>query len=283
MGDPITGAIAGGVVNSVLNRGSRKKAGQIAGMILPENIRTGRSSYNTKSGVLKMDPSIRQGQNNVIKALRDRKRDVNRDFRATENDLMGIRDDIRGVRADYESNSGAFMESMLNPLRSEIARGRGELERSMSRRGMAGSSFANQQMTNFNVDSGRALTDATAQLENQRINTLGDFIGMDADIIKEGIRSREGRTRLMAELDQIIGGRFDQQFAQEMDMLSLPGQFTGATSEQAKIRANAAGIEREQLIKTAGDIISAIPSGGGGTGAGGSQMFDYTTMSNYGG
>ena len=258
MGGSILGSVASTVVGGALNKKSSKSAKKSAGMILPKNIRTGRSSYNTQSGEFVIDPTIRAGLDQSLKDIRSTRSMVADDYARTDAELTGLRGDIRSLRGDYESNSGAYTEAMLNPLRQAIASGRGELKRDLSRRGVAGSSFANQQMTNFDVDSGRALTDKSAEVENMRINALGDFIGMDADIIKEGIRSREGRARLTAELDNILAGRYDMMMGQEMDMLALPGGFTDAGIAKSRIHSNAEGVKNQFLIKGAGEIIGAI-------------------------
>ena len=254
----IATTVAPSIVGGVLNQGSKRSASKAAKMILPTNIRTGRSSYNTRTGRFKIDPSIRAGQDQNIKDLRGIQDMVGTDFDTTMGELAGIRGDIRSVRDQFDANADAYRESMLNPLRESIARREGELDQSLRRRDVAGSSFGEAMKTNFAIDSGRALTDATGQIENQRINQLGDFIGMDADIIKEGIRSREGRSRLIAELEQIIGGRYDQQMAQEMDLLGMPARFMSGGQAAAQIKSNAEGVDREFRIKETGNIIEGL-------------------------
>ena len=260
MASAILGSVASTVVGGALNRSGRKKSEEAAKMILPTNINTGRSNYNTKTGQFDIDPRILAGQTRFKKDIRKRRGMAMADNAETQAQLSGLRGDISGMRAEYEGNQSAYTEAMMNPLREQIARGEGQLTSGLQRRDIAGSSFGNQQLTNFTTDSGRALTDQRAVIENQRINTLGDFIGMDADIIKEGIRSRESRTRLMAELDAIIGGQFNTEMANEMDLLKLPSAFAGAGQAKAQMATNAAGVESEFLIKGAGDILSAVNS-----------------------
>jgi len=257
----IASSVASTVIGSALNRNSRKKSEDISRMILPETINTGVSSYNTKTGEFNFGEDIRAGQNQSITDLKNRRTQVSTDYATTMRELGGLRGQVAGLRSFYQGNQSAYAEAMMNPLRQQTAAAKGELERNLGRTKVRGS-FANQARANLAIDSGRAMSDQAAMIENQRINTLGDFIGMDADIIKEGIRSREGRTRLMAELDTIIGGRYDTMMANEMDILKLPSVFSDAGAAAAEIQSNAVGVETEALIKGAGDILSAIDTSG---------------------
>lgn len=102
------------------------------------------------NGAAKLDPTIR----NV--------------FTSGLGNLQGLFDQAGG-------NQGAFVQARVNPLMQQIAQGRGSLERDLGRRGVAGSSFGNQALSGFDMDSGRALGDARAMATNDAINQQGSL------------------------------------------------------------------------------------------------------------
>jgi hypothetical protein len=80
---------------------------------------------------------------------------------------------LQGLYDQAGGNQGAFIQARVNPLQAQIAQNRGALERSLSQRGVAGSSFGNQALTSFDMDAGRALGDARALATNDAINQQG--------------------------------------------------------------------------------------------------------------
>lgn len=77
---------------------------------------------------------------------------------------------LQGLYDQAGGNQGAFIQARVNPLEAQIAQNRGALERSISQRGLGGSSFGNQALTSFNMDAGRALGDARALATNEAMN-----------------------------------------------------------------------------------------------------------------
>lgn len=68
---------------------------------------------------------------------------------------------LRSLYGEATGNQNAFIQARVNPLQSRVERGRGSLKRSLGRRGVFGS-FGNQDLTNYDVDTQRALSDARA-------------------------------------------------------------------------------------------------------------------------
>lgn len=155
----------------------------------PTGIRTPFSSVN--QGLATMDPAIR-------------------------NTFLGNIANQQGLFNEAGGNQGAYIQARVNPLLQQVAQRRGELERSMGLRGVLGSSFGDQSMTNFDLDSQRALGDARALATN-------DAIGM-----------RSG-------LSQQIGAGGDQLFRSELGGLQLADQNIQNLLARAKIRSDIFG------------------------------------------
>lgn len=251
------------LINFGLSKFGSKKAGKIAGGIIPENIRTGRSTFNTATGVFDLDPSIRAGSERFETNIRGLRDPIDTAF---ETSSQGIRDlQVRStdIRAGFEGNQSEFREAQLAPLRETIATRKGELTRELGRTGVRGT-FAEQSKNILAFEGARKLRLAEAEIENQRINKLGDFLQIDATLLKEGLASETGRIALIAELESTLAGISSERFSQELSLLGLPATFIGGTSAAAKIRANAAGIEAQAGASLAGDIVGAFDGGGGG-------------------
>src|SRR5512139_1103742 len=93
------------------------------------NVGTFATPYSSlTNGRLSMDPSIRQLQDTGLNTFLGRNEE-------TRNRFLG--------------NESAFTRARVNPLREQAAARRGELQRSLGLRGVAGSSFGDQAINNF--------------------------------------------------------------------------------------------------------------------------------------
>ena len=161
------------------------------------------------------------------------------------------------MRARFEGSESEFREAQLSPLRETISRREGQLTRELGRTGVRGT-FAEQSKNILAFEGARKLRIAEAEIENQRINTLGNFLGIDADLLKQGLSGETGRVALMAELSKILGGISQTKFDQEFKLLGLPASFISGTQGRAQIEAGAAGLEAQAGATLAGDIIGSF-------------------------
>ena len=248
MGSAVVGSVVRSASGSAISRKGKKKQQSS----IPLNIRTGFSDFNTKTGVINIDPSIRQGQEDFKTALGGFRGDINESFDQFNTGLEGLQGRSDELRANFEGNQSAFRKASLAPLQERIAGARGELDRELGRSEVRGS-FANQQRTGFELDAGRDLSIREAEIENTRINKLGDFLGMDADLLKEGLASDTGRLKLLASLEQSLLGVSQERFDQELSLLGLPASFLSGTSRDAAAARSSAGVVGE----AAGDLVTA--------------------------
>ncbi|MCP5005380.1 MAG: hypothetical protein GY941_15805 [Planctomycetes bacterium] len=248
--------VGGAIINKVFAKSGEKKSKSNSQLILPDKINTGTSSYNTKSGEFDIDPTIRAGQEEFLTAGKGLKSSINKGFDKYNTGLGDLRDRSSDLRSSYEGNQSDYREAMLNPLREKIALREGELDRNLDRTNVRGS-FAQQSRDNLAIESGRALGDAEAQIENQRINKLGDFLGMDADILKSGLASDTGRAEMLFKLEQSLSGISTERFNQEMALLGLPGTLASGGAAKASMIANAQGVNAEADSKLVGSLLDA--------------------------
>ena len=261
--EQVAGGIAAGAVGNLLNRRGKKKQ-QSA---LPELIQTGNSTYNTKTGVASIDPSIRQGQQSFIDSINNEggfKSDVTSMFDTFDSGMKGVRDEFSTLRGEFEGNQSAFRKASLAPLRENIASASGKLDRELGRTGVRGS-FANQAKAGFDFDAGESLTNKEAEIENTRINRLGDFLGIDADLLKTGLTSEQGRAEMMLGLEESLKGISTERFNQEMKVLGLPAQMLQGTAANANASNAREGMFAQTMTNAFGDIIGGIGDSFGGS------------------
>ncbi len=168
---------------------------------------TGTYNYSTPyssvvNGVVTIDPSIRATQDQVL----------NRNSTGLNQYLT----DTDSLRSRFLGNESAYSNSVLDPLRQSIATGQGNLERSIGLRGIAGSSFGDQALTNYLTDTGRSLRDATAQTEQESIGGLAglDINRFNAIQTANQTDSQVARDRLQQELQAL--GLGQQEIQQQL-------------------------------------------------------------------
>ena len=271
--------VAAAGINLLTAKHYSGKSKGIASGIVPKNIRTGNSSYNSKTGVTTLDPSIRAIQDQTLNNVSDLRGNITGAYDTYNQGLSGLRGDLGQLKSEYIGNDSAYKNAVLDPLRQQVATASGNLNKELSRTGVRGS-FANQARTNLAIDSGRALADKTAQVENQRINKLGDFLGMDADILKSGLASDTGRVKMMSALENSLSGISMDRFNQEMSLLGMPARFIQGTAAQAGINANAAGVEAGATSKLLGSIVGAFDNNSSSSPT--TDGFDWNDPSLYG-
>ena len=284
MGSSIGSMIGQGIGNIVGSQKARRDAKSGTRFIkrhptVPTNITTGGgSSFNAKKGSVRLDPSIRAGQETFLENVRGLRDSAGQSFDEFQEGIGGLRDEVAGLRESFEGNQSAFREQSLNPLRRNIANRRGALDTELNRTNVRGS-FADQSRNNFELAAGRELSDQEARIENERINNLGNLLNMDADLLKASLGSETGRTNLLLSLEKSLQGISTERFAQEMMQLGLPAQYMQGLIEDIRRRDNAEGVERQADAQAFSDLIDPLRQGdNGGTNSSGGGGFDFGSM-----
>ena len=93
-----------------------------------------------------------------------------------------------------------YINAAVNPLRASQAAQRGNLATSLARRGVAGSSFANQAQRGQAIDFNRALQDAIA-------GATASGVGQIAGLSQMGLESEMKRAEFLKQLAQMQAQR----------------------------------------------------------------------------
>ena len=215
---------------------------------------TGNSS--AYHGNVTIDPSIRALQDKGL-ARNDQ---LYAQTGAYGNELIG---NSRNMLARYQGNMSDYANAQLNPLRQQIASGRGELTRSNSLRGLSGSTFGNQSLTNYDTTTGRNLHDAQAQVEAEQIQAQ---TGINGQMAQNMFTQIAQQSALNGESQQIA----QQRLQQELAALGLGAeQIKMMQAEYDKYlqrdldRRTAFG---NQITSLAGGMMNIGGKSGGGTG-----------------
>lgn len=203
------------------------------------------------NGKLTIDPSIRDIQDRSLGRIDDLYGEAGQ----YGDELIG---NTRSLRNRFIGNQSAYSEAQLNPLRQQVSLRRGELQRNIGQRGLSGSSFGEQAITSFDTESGRALQDASANVEMQQLQAL---TGIDANLTQQMFGKISTQAQLNGESLQVAKDRF----AQELAALGLG-------LDQIKLMTNAYESYQNRLNEAqprqTGHAASGSGSFGGGGGAG---------------
>ena len=158
---------------------------KLGGMRGPSTYDTGYST--SRLGKVSIDPSIRAIQEQMLA----RNNNLYNQLGQSAESLLG--------------NQNAYIQARVNPLEQQLTEREGELGRSIGLRGLSGSSFGEQAMTNFNIDKNRALGDA-------RSTALNDSLGQLAQIRAQqfaslGLDSKTAQDRMANELQALGLGK----------------------------------------------------------------------------
>ena len=202
-----------------------------------------RTPYSFLSdGLLTLDPTIRSLQEETLSGFRSFLPKLN----SGVNDFLG---DIRSTRASLAGNAGALREARLSPLREAIARRRGELTQSTGQRGLAGSSFAEQSLSNFELDAARQIGEASALAD---ADTLSAQTGIDKDILNAII----GKIQIEANLLGLPASVAQQRLQEELAAFGL-----GKGSEGSSFGTSSGSSDTETGIFTSiGGLFSGLGS-----------------------
>lgn len=161
-----------------------------------------RTPYSNFTGdTLTLDPTIRSLQEETLSGFRGLIPGVTSVFDSFKTNMGAARDSLIG-------NSGLLRQARLNPIQQAIARRRGELYQSTGERGLAGSSFQNQALDNFELDSAKAIGEASALAD---ADTLSATTGIDKDVLNAMIGKVEIMSRLFGLPADIAQKRLEEE------------------------------------------------------------------------
>ena len=149
---------------------------------------TGNSLFNQSTGTVTLDPEIERLRNEALKGIT-----------GAAGTYGG---QISQLQSSAYGNLPDYIQSQINPLQQSLTAQRGQLTSDLSRRGLAGSSFGNQAITNQNIDAQRALQDARAQAIASGVGQVSGLAGQQfgaAQTLSEAQR-QQALDRLAQEL-----------------------------------------------------------------------------------
>jgi hypothetical protein len=115
------------------------------------------------------------------------------------NAMVDSLSNYRRMLTDASGNQNPYIQARVRPLEEQFGRRRGELMRSLGQRGVMGSSFGDQSLNSFGIDSERALGDARSQATQEALT-------------------------LQQQLNQLLGSGGGALRQSDMDMLLGQGQ-----------------------------------------------------------
>lgn len=162
---------------------------------------------NLNGNALTLDPSIRALQEQGLSGIQGL-------IPGYQQGTAGVLGGLASTRQGLVGNQGAFMQARLNPLQQQLASQQGELQRGIGLRGLGGSSFGQQAMTNFATDAGRALGDAGALATQE---SLGALTGVDSQTMS----ALNQQAQMMSQLYGIPLEVAQQRLQQELNSFNL--------------------------------------------------------------
>lgn len=182
----------------------RKKQSQ-SGSSKPFFKSTGYSSYNGKKFTL--DPSIRRMQDTASQKYASIYGDVGQ---ATDRFLT----QNKSLRDRFMGDSGSFMESRLRPVRERFNSLRGEVQQNLGQRGLSGSSFQNNALSDIDKEASMAEGDALAQANQERFMSEAGLNESELNALNQSAAQRAALTGETLEVARM-------RLAQEMGIFGL--------------------------------------------------------------
>ena len=217
-----------------------------------KGMRTFGTGFSTSNdGNVTIDPSIRAIQDKGLGRIDQLYGETGK----YGDELIG---NTRTLRERFIGNQSAYSDSQLNPLRQQVSERRGELERNQGLRGISGSSFGEQSVNAYDIESQKALRDASADVEMQQLQAL---TGIDSQMTQQMF----GKISLQAQLNGESLSVAKERLQQELAAL-------GIGADQIKLIAGVFESQQGRSEKERNDIATNISSyfGKSGGSSGGS-------------
>jgi hypothetical protein len=198
-----------------------KQANELALMPLS----SGASSINRRAGTVSLDPSIRALRDSTLANIPGYRSNLNTAY----GDFSGRLGSIYG---GLQGNQSPFIQARVNPLLQQQAQQTGQLQTSLGMRGLSGSSFGDQALTNLNTDYGRAIGDQAALATQDTLNAQTGVAG-------QMFNAAGANNQQNMALDTSIQGTAGQDLAQELSALGLAPADIGAILNSGVLAGNA--------------------------------------------
>jgi hypothetical protein len=256
--------IIGGALGYLGSRQSRKSQAGLAqqGMALANRPqRTGLGSAFNPGGTSYLAPAIQDPRAQILADMPGYKSALQAQY-----GLFGDR--LGATRGEFIGNESPFMQAALSPLQRQGELAIGGLERSAARRGLAGSSLANMDITNARREFGQAMADTTARVRDMQ---LARRLGIDEAALNAGI----GEVQNFAALDQQTQQMLAQQATEQLNLLGLTQDQVGNMLQplQWQMQANQNyATNLGNLAFGTGTALGQVPWGSIGGGGGSSNQ-----------
>ncbi len=182
----------------------------------------------TSGGHTSFDPSIRGLQDQSLgntAALESGVMGYGTTFRARSDESKGQYD---ALYRELTSNQNPYIQARVDPLKEQIASSRGQIQRNQGLRGVSGSSFGNDELTNFDFGAQRQLGDASSLATNDALGARSNTLGSLASLNQNRLAGETSMTNSLNTLNQN-----STQIARDRASLERAGLGLSADSEAA--------------------------------------------------
>ena len=198
--------------------------------------RFGRSRL--QGGRLKIDPRFEQNRNRYLEGIEE--------LQPLATRFSGFAPRFADLSEEFAGNEGRLINARLNPLRRRIASAEGDLKESLNRRKVFGS-FANQDLTGFDIDAGIALGDAEALATMDALSARTDLTGRE-------MAAAEADVQNQLRFNQLYGNAASTILQEELAGLQLS---SGVMSKLMAMQADVEASNRDFNSKVAGTLLGA--------------------------
>ncbi len=178
-----------------------------------------------------------------VRALRERALGRMPDYRGGITNASGtLNSRLEATRDEMASNENPFIQARVNPLLARAAEQRGQLSRSLTRRGLGGSSLYSSGLGNYDAAVGREVGDQRALATSE---ALAARTGLDTQIFNSALSTLQAFQSMDAQEQSIAA----ENLKQELAALGLSAPDIGATLEAAGLNMKQAQIQGDILGK----------------------------------
>jgi hypothetical protein len=182
-------------------------------------------------------------------------------YRSALTDASGlVQSRLGATRDELASNENPFIQARVNPLMARAAEGRGQISRSLTRRGLGGSSLYSSGMGNYDAQVGREIGDQKALATN---DALASRIGLDTQIYNSAVSS----VQALQGLDQQEQSIAAQNLSEELSALGLQGVDINAILNAAGLSMQAGQLKNEtygRAFDSVGRMLGSMGAKSGG-------------------
>ena len=205
-------------------------------------------------GNVTFDPSIRSIQEQGLA----RNNNLYNELGSSGQEILG---NLRDTRSRYTGNQSDYIKSQTNPIEQEMTSRQGGLERSLGLRGVSGSSFGDQSLTNFGIDKQRAIGDARSKAE---FESLQATTGLDAQMAQTLFQKTAQQMAINGMDNETAQARLRQELAGlGLSQQQANAAMQGFESYQNRMLNNNLGWQQQDKMDF-GQMFGSMGMGGGG-------------------